>query len=248
MKKQVPERVQHSKAGFCPGCGYGVVIRLIAETMEAMKLSDKLIAVVDVGCGSLILDNWRFDTVQAAHGRPTIVAAGIKKVRKENPVLAFLGDGAAYSIGLGELMHAALRNENIVTIVVNNGVFGMTGGQKSPTTIIGQKTVTSRSGRDFVRDGQPFDVMKALGKFDIAYLARGSVESVALISKASRYFQKAFEKQSKNEGFCLVEILSPCPTNWNLPPTDSIKMLKENFSVTFPTGEFVERTIGGKNG
>ena len=189
------------------------------------------------------MDAWDFDTVMCAHGRPVAVGAGVKRALPDALVAAYLGDGAAYSIGTAETIHCALRNENIVVVVLNNGVFGMTGGQMAPTTLPGQKTTSSPSGRDTAATGKPFDVMKVLGGIDLAYLARGSVDSVANVVKTKKYIRKAIAKQMNNEGFSLVEILSPCPTNWGLAPLDAAQRIRDVVIKEFPLGEYVERGI-----
>lgn len=155
------------------------------------------------------------------------------------------GDGSAYSIGMESTIHAALRNENILALVVNNCVFGMTGGQMSPATLIGQKTTSSPAGRDLAYNGAPFDVTKALKDFDIAYLARGSVDSPGEVMKVKQYIRKALEKQQRGEGFCLVEVLSPCPTNWGLSPVDSLTFMREKQKAFFQVGEFVDKNAEG---
>lgn len=162
MKLKAPETVTFRPTSFCPGCGHGIAARLIGEIIDEMGLQQDFIPTVDVACGALNMDTWRFDTVMAAHGRPVVVAIGVKKVRKDKLSVAYIGDGAAYAIGMAETMHAALRNDNVVVIVMNNGVFGMTGGQMAPTTLIGQKTTSSPKGRDPKKQGEPFDVVKAL--------------------------------------------------------------------------------------
>ena len=240
---KAPDYLLCGQASFCPGCGHGIVSRLFAEALEEMNLSDKAIIVMDVACCALLMFATEFDNIGAAHGRPIITAAGTKRVRKSNPVLAYLGDGAAYAIGLSHTMWSAVRNENITAIVVNNGVFGMTGGQMAPTTLAGQKTTSSQSGRDVGATGKPFDVMKVLGGIDLAYLARGSVDSVANVVKTKKYIRKAIAKQMNNEGFSLVEILSPCPTNWGLAPLDAAQRIRDVVIKEFPLGEYVERGI-----
>lgn len=244
MKKQLPKTISPNSSGWCPGCGHGIVARLIAEAVEELGVSDKLIIITDVACGQFISTAFTFNNIGAAHGRPIITAAGAKRARKDALVLAHIGDGAAYSIGIESTIHAALRNENIVAIVVNNGVFGMTGGQMSPASLLGQKTTSSPAGRSIEKNGSPLDIVKTIGQYDIAYLARGSVDSPNEITKAGRYIQKAFKKQLNGEGFCLVEILSPCPTNWNLSPLDSLKRMREEQKVFYPVGEFVDK--GGR--
>ncbi len=241
MKYKVPYTVTDSLSSWCPGCGHGIVARLVCEAAEELGISEKLIVVTDVACGSLLVGVLTFNNIGAAHGRPIITAAGAKRARKDAVVLAHIGDGAAYSIGIESTIHAALRNENIVALVVNNGVFGMTGGQMSPATLPGQKTTSSPAGRDVEYNGAPFDIVKTIGQYDIAYLARGSVDSPAEVTKAGKMIKKAFEYQLNNKGFSLVEILSPCPTNWGLSPRDSMRRVKEEQKVFYPVGEFVDR-------
>lgn len=241
MAIKAPESISFAQTSFCPGCGHGIAARLIGEVMEEMGLTEKLLAVVDVACSSLNIDTWRFDTIMAAHGRPIATAAGVKKIRKDNPVLAYLGDGAAYSIGIAETMYAALRNDNLVTIVINNGVFGMTGGQMAPTTLEGQKTATSPKGRDTSKTGQPFDVVKVMGNLDISYLVRGSISNAADIRKTKKYIRKAFEKHMNNEGFCLIEILSPCPTNLGMTPVECSERIDRVVKEYYALGEYIDK-------
>jgi 2-oxoglutarate ferredoxin oxidoreductase subunit beta len=202
MNLKAPKSVIIPGGSFCPGCSHGISDRIIAEAVESLGMEQKFIATVDVACGAWSMDNWNFDTVMCAHGRPIVVAAGVKRARPDNLVAAYLGDGAAYSIGTAETIHSALRNENIVAIVLNNGVFGMTGGQMAPTTLPGQKTVSCPNGRDVKIQGGIFDAAKILGGMDIAYLARASLDSPANVMTAGRYIKKAFEKQLRGEGFC----------------------------------------------
>lgn len=185
MSLKAPENLLKTDHSFCPGCGHGINSRVLAEAVEELGLSQEdVIHVSDVACGSL---NWvplSYDTIMAAHGRPVVVAAGAKRTRKDKMVFAYIGDGAAYSIGLAELMHCAIRDENITVIVVNNGVYGMTGGQMAPTTLVGQRTTTTKAGRDEDKSGKPFDVKDVLGNLDISYLARASLDSPGNINKA----------------------------------------------------------------
>lgn len=241
MKLAAPETVAFTQSGFCPGCGHGLAARLIAEVMEEMDLSGKLLAVVDVACGSLHIDSWRFDTVMAAHGRPIATAVGIKRVRPGNPVLAYIGDGAAYSIGMAETMHTAIRNDNVVTIVINNSLYGMTGGQCAPTSLPGQITTSTPRGKDTSKMGMPFRVEQAFTGLDIAYLARGTMADAKGMIQCKKFIRKAFEKHMKGGGFCLVELLSPCPTNLNMTPVKSTEYLKTNMEKYFPLGEFKDK-------
>ncbi|MDO4787927.1 MAG: thiamine pyrophosphate-dependent enzyme [Johnsonella sp.] len=245
MKLKAPDTITFMQSGFCPGCGHGQAVRLIAEVMEEMELSEKLIAVVDVACGSLTIDMWRFDTIMAAHGRPIVSAIGAKKIRKSNPVMAYIGDGAAYSIGMAETIHAAIRNDNVVVIVVNNSVYGMTGGQCAPTTLPNQKTTSTPYGKNPKKSGQPFRIEHALSGIKIAYLARAALCDVANINKAKKYIKKAFEKHMANEGLCFVELLSACPTNLNMTPCAVADRIKNEVTSYFPVGEFQDSTKEG---
>ena len=244
MKCSVPNGVNTSAhIGWCPGCGHGIIARLVAEAAQALGIEDRIIMVEDVACGDFALNVLHFNSIGAAHGRPIITAAGAKRVRPDAIVIAHPGDGSAYSIGMESTIHCALRNENILALVVNNSVFGMTGGQMSPTSLPNMKTTSSPHGRDVTKNGNIFDAMKVLSQLDIAYLARGSVESPAQVIKTGKMIQKALEKQMNNEGFCLVEVLSPCPTNWNLTPQEALEFMKEQEKY-FQLGEFVDK--GGK--
>lgn len=245
MKCIVPKSVNtDAHIGWCPGCGHGIIARLVAEAAEALGIEDRIIMVEDVACGEFAQNVLQFNSIGSAHGRPIITAAGAKRVRPDAVVIAHPGDGSAYSIGMESTIHCALRNENILALVVNNSVFGMTGGQMSPATLPGMKTTSSPASRDVQKNGSPFDVVKALGQFDIAYLARGSVDSPAQVVKTGRMIKKALQKQLDGEGFCLVEVLSPCPTNWNKTPVDALKFIKEQQEKFFKLGEFVDK--GGK--
>lgn len=240
MNLKAPELMMNGNTSFCPGCGHGIIGRNVFENVVEMGYEDKLITVVDVACCSLFMYSTDADFVGAAHGRVLPTAIGVKRARKDNLVIAYHGDGAAYSIGMAHTMWSAIRNENITVIVVNNQVFGMTGGQMAPTTLSGQKTTSSPLGRDISKSGSPFDVTKVLSNFDIAYLARGSVGSPAEIRKTKKYIANGIKNQMEGKGFSLIEILSPCPTNWNVAPLDAIKHIDTTVKNVFPLGEFVK--------
>ena len=236
MKLKAPETV-FSSAGFCPGCGHGLATRLIGEVSEELGIQEKMLAVVDVACCSFNIDYWRYDTIMAAHGRDIPTAVGVKHIRPENPVFAYLGDGAAYSIGMAETIHAALRNDNICVFVVNNSVFGMTGGQMAPTTLVGQKTTTSPYGRDEDWCGAPLKVSEMLAEVPCSYyIARVAVNNTPNIVKAKKAISKAFHYQMEGKGFTLVEVLSACPTNWGLSPIKAMEWLEENMIPYYPLG------------
>jgi 2-oxoglutarate/2-oxoacid ferredoxin oxidoreductase subunit beta len=226
---------------YCPGCGHGIVNRLVAEVLEEMKLEKKAIGAVAVGCACLMIDTLGVDWVQAQHGRAAAVASGIKRCRPESPVFSYQGDGDALAIGFSETLYAAIRNEKITVIFVNNGVFGMTGGQMAPTSLQNQKTTTSPKGRDVKLTGNPVNVIEFMKTLDIAYLARGAVINPATINQTKKYIKNAFEAQINGEGYSFIEILSPCPTNWGMTPLKAIEHIGNNVTKVYPTGEFVKR-------
>lgn len=223
---------------FCPGCGHGIVNRLVAEVLEEMGEDKGAICAVAVGCSSLMPDTYGVDIVQSQHGRAAAVAVGIKRCRPDNMVFSYQGDGDALAIGFSETMYAAIRNENITVILINNNNFGMTGGQMSPTTLENQRTTTSPYGRDVSLTGKPLDVMKLMGTLDVAYLARGTMTDIKEITKTKKYIRKAFEAQKNQSGYSLVEVLSPCPTNWGMTPLNACKHINQTVQTVYPLGEF----------
>lgn len=230
---------------YCPGCGHGIVNRLVAEVLEEMELDKEAIGAIAVGCSSLMPETFAIDCVQAQHGRAAAVATGIKRCRPDKTVFSYQGDGDALAIGFSETMYAAIRNENITVIFVNNGNFGMTGGQMAPTTLEGQKTTTTPYGRDSKTTGYPLDVIDMMKNLNVAYLARGSVSSNGNILKTKEYIRNAFKAQQNNEGYSFVEILSPCPTNWKMEPSKAMEHIENNVTKVYKLGEFVKR--GEKN-
>lgn len=240
MKLKRPDCIT-SSAGFCPGCGHGLATRLIGEVAEEMGIVEKLIAVTDVACCSFNVEYWNFDSIMAAHGRDIPTAVGVKHIRPENPVMVYMGDGAAYSIGLAETVHAAVRNDNVTVFVVNNSVFGMTGGQMAPSTLPGQKTATAPHGKDPARYGTMSAVELLKCRDNIGFLARGELTDVANINKCKKLIRSAFEHQMRGDGFCLVELLSPCPTNLNMTPVKTKEFVHNEMTKYFPTGIFIEK-------
>lgn len=230
---------------YCPGCGHGIVNRLVAEVLEEMEVDKDSIGAIAVGCSSLMPETFAIDCIQAQHGRAAAVAVGIKRCRPDKIVFSYQGDGDALAIGFSETMYSAIRNENITVIFVNNGNFGMTGGQMAPTTLEGQKTTTSPNGRDIKTTGHPLNIIDMMKNLDVAYIARGSLSNNVNINKAKKYIRNAFEAQKNNEGYSFVEILSPCPTNWRIDPINSMKHIEKTVTKTYKLGEFVER--GEKN-
>lgn len=229
------------QASWCPGCGHGIVCHAITEAVEELGVSDRIITVDDVACGQFGQFAMKYNTIMGAHGRTIATAAGVKHARPDALVIARPGDGSAYSIGIESTIYSAIRNENILAIVINNSVFGMTGGQMSPTSLPGMKTATSPFGRDERKNGSMMDIAKILGQTDMAYLARCAVNSPANIEKTKKAIKKALTKQMNGEGFCLIDILSPCPTNWKLSEVDACEFIKTTQSKYLPLGEFVDK-------
>lgn len=246
MNLKKPERIGlMNPSGFCPGCGHGLVTRLIAEVADELGINERLVMVHDVACNGPAKANMRFDAIGTAHGRTIVTACGYQRIRPNNVTCAYFGDGACYSIGAAELVHAALRNENITVIIVNNTVYGMTGGQMSPTTVPGEKTMSSIYGKDPKKYGT-LDVFKLLGGMDIAYLARGEMYDAVSIRNAKSMIRKAFENQIEGKGFSLVEILSPCPTNMHMTPVNAREYVHTEITKYFPLGVCVDQGKGGE--
>ncbi len=240
VRHKSPLLVEDNK--FCPGCGHGIINRLVAEVLDELGVADNTIGVVAVGCACLMMDTFGVDWVQAQHGRAPAVATGVKRCRPDKVVLSYQGDGDCLAIGMAETIHTAFRGENLTMIFVNNGVFGMTGGQMAPTTLPGQKTTTSVKGRDPKKTGNPANILELLGTFQtVQYLARGTVTDLAHIKRTKEYLKKAFENQIAGRGYSFVEVLSPCPTNWGVAPLKALEHIKDKVIPTFPLGEFVDR-------
>nr|WP_312578563.1 thiamine pyrophosphate-dependent enzyme [Sedimentibacter sp.] len=224
---------------YCPGCTHGVIHKLVAEVLEELNVLDEAIGVAPVGCSVLAYDYFSCDMQEASHGRAPAVATGIKRVLPENIVFTYQGDGDLASIGTAEIVHAAHRAEKITTIFVNNGIYGMTGGQMAPTTLVGQKATTAPLGRDEALCGKPIKVAEMLATIDGArFVERVAVNTPANIRKAKKAIKKAFECQIKGEGFAIVEVLSTCPTNWGKTPVNALKWLEENMIPYYPLQNF----------
>ena len=224
---------------YCPGCGHGTAHRLVAETIDELNIREKTIAIAPVGCAVIAYDYWDFDCCEAAHGRALAVATAIKRVRPENIVFTYQGDGDLASIGIAETIHAANRGENLTVVFINNALYGMTGGQMAPTTLIGQKTATSPLGRSEKTQGAPIKICELLsGLKGVKYAERVSFHSPQEIIKAKAAIKKAFQNQIEMRGFSIVEILSPCPTYWGLAPKDALIWIKETMLKEFQLGVF----------
>ncbi len=223
---------------FCPGCTHGTIMRLIAEVLEELDIIEDTIGVSPVGCAGFSQDFFSCDFVGAAHGRAQAVGVGIKRSLPDRMVFTYQGDGDIAAIGTQHAIHTAARGEKITSIMVNNAIFGMTGGQMAPTTLEGMKTSTSPYGRDISVNGYPIDLPRLIANLDGAvYVASVSVDSPKNILQAKKAIKKAFMVQKAGLGFSFVSVLSTCPTNWGLTPVDSLKWLRENMMPVYQMGE-----------
>lgn len=239
-----PEVLKNPSFHFCPGCHHGTIHKLVAEAIDSLDIKEKALAVIGVGCGVFLYDYLDVDSLEAPHGRGLAVATGVKRVRPERIVFTYQGDGDLASIGMAESVHAANRGENLTVIFVNNTVYGMTGGQMAPTTLLGQVTTTSPYGREFQREGYPIRMAEMLATLEgVALSARVAVCSPKNLFDAKKIIKKAFEMQIDNMGFSFVEIVSACPTNWNMNPIDALNRVKEEMIPFFPLGIFKERKM-----
>jgi 2-oxoglutarate/2-oxoacid ferredoxin oxidoreductase subunit beta len=222
---------------YCPGCGHGIGHRLVAEAIDDLGIRGKVIGIAPVGCAVIAYDYWNFDCSEAAHGRALAVATGIKRVRPENIVFTYQGDGDLAAIGTSETIHAANRGENITVIFMNNAVYGMTGGQMAPTTLLNQKTATSPAGRQ-IEQGYPLKISEMLALLPGVYsIERVALYSAAEIVKARSAIIRAFRNQMEGKGFSLVEVLSACPTYWGLDSRESARWMRDVMTKTFPLGK-----------
>lgn len=245
MKKifQQTESLRDVVTHYCSGCGHGIIHRLLAEVIDELKIRERVIGVAPVGCAVLAYDYWNFDVTESSHGRPPAVATGIKRMRPQNIVFTYQGDGDLAAIGTAETIHAANRGENITIIFVNNSTYGMTGGQMAPTTLIGQKTATSQLGRSVSRDGYPLKISEMLASLDgVEYIERTGVYSPATILRTKKAIKKAFKNQMDNKGFSMIEVLSMCPTYTGRSVEKSVKWLKEEVAKYYPLGVIKDRS------
>ena len=229
---------------FCPGCGHGIIHRLIAEAIDNIDKREETIGVASVGCSVFLYDYMNMDVCEAPHGRAPAVATGVKRVRPDRIVYTLQGDGDLAAIGTSEIIHCANRGELITVIFVNNTVFGMTGGQMAPTTMLGQQTTTTPYGRQFSTAGYPVRMAELLSTLEgAAYVARVAVHNPKNIIKARKSIFKAFEMQQQKMGFTFVEVLSGCPTNWKMSPEGANERIESELIPFFPLGVFKERQV-----
>jgi 2-oxoglutarate ferredoxin oxidoreductase subunit beta len=243
--KQVYQRPKYLKevsSHYCPGCGHSIMHRLIAEVIEELGVGEKTLGVAPAGCAVLAYNYLDFDIVEAAHGRGTAVATGMKRMMPDHVVFSYQGDGDLAAIGTAETIHSCARGENITVIFINNAIYGMTGGQMAPTTILGMKATTAPLGRSVKREGHPLDISHLCAEIPgSAYVARVMVTSPKSIREAKKAIRAAFECQLAGQGFSLVEVLSPCPTNWKMDPLGACKWIETEMVEHFPPGILADR-------
>ncbi len=224
---------------YCPGCGHGIVHRIVGECLEELGIRERTVGVAPVGCSVFADDYFNCDMIQGPHGRGPAIATGIKRSKPDCIVFSYQGDGDLASIGMAETIHSAARSENITVIFINNAIYGMTGGQMAPTTLIGQKASTCPRGRDPKANGYPIRVCELLQSLDgAAYLERTSVHTAANVIKTKKAVKKAFQNQIEGRGFSLVEVLSMCPTGWGVSPLDSTKYISDKMMPLYPLGVY----------
>ena len=232
---------------YCPGCGHGIIHRLVAEAIDSLGIEGKTVGVASVGCSVFSYNYFNVDMVQAAHGRAPAVATGVKRANPDNIVFTYQGDGDLAAIGTAETVHSAARGENITIIFVNNAIYGMTGGQMAPTSLPGQVTQTSPYGRDVEAVGFPVRVCEMLAQLDgPAYLERVAINNVKNIRAAGKAIKKAFTYQTEKKGFSLIEVVSTCPTNWGMTPEKAMQWAEENMLTYYPLGVYKDKYAENK--
>ena len=238
---QKPSFLTDTPLHYCPGCTHGIAHRLVAEVLDELNLEGKVVGIAPVGCAVFAYNYFNCDMQEAAHGRAPAVATGIKRVNPDKVVFAYQGDGDLASIGMAEIIHAAARGENITVIFINNAIYGMTGGQMAPTTLLGQKATTCVYGRDQKRNGNPIRMCELLATLDgPSLIQRCSLADVKRVKDAKKAIKKAFQNQLDGKGFSFIELLSTCPTNWHMTPVKALDYVKENMEVQYPLGVFKE--------
>lgn len=235
--------IQEDKvSGFCPGCFHGTIMKLIGEALDEMDIVDKAACVLGIGCCGLQMDYMAYDNTTAPHGRAGAVASGMKRVSEDTLVFTYQGDGDFASIGLAESISAANRGENITIIHVNNGIYGMTGGQMSPTTLVGMRASTAPKGRQPEEHGYPMDMCKVINELTApVYIERTSCNTPQNVIKTKKAIKKAFQNQLDGKGFSLIEVVSNCPTNWGLDAIQSLEFIEEKMLPQYPLGVYRDK-------
>ncbi len=242
-----PKALTDAPLHYCPGCTHGIIHRLVAEAIDELGIEGITVGVAPVGCSVMAYDYFACDMVEAAHGRAPAVATGLKRCMPENIIFTYQGDGDLASIGMAETVHAATRNENITIIFVNNAIYGMTGGQMAPTSLPGQVTQTSPYGRDVTTAGYPIRVSEMLSTLEgPEYIERVAVNNVKNVRGAKKAILKAFKNQVEGKGFSLIEVVSTCPTNWGMTPSQALEWVDTNMLPYYPLGVYKDKSADAK--
>jgi len=252
MSNQIinPENLVYQKSSllldntmhYCPGCSHGTVHRIVAEVIEEMNMQEKTIGVAPVGCAVFIYNYLDFDFAESAHGRAPALATAIKRLNPDHLVFTYQGDGDLAAIGTGETLHACNRGENIAIIFINNGIYGMTGGQMAPTTLVGMKSSTCPNGRDIVLNGYPLNITPVLAQLEgTCYVTRQSVHTANNVKKTKKAIRKAFENSMANKGTSVVEVVSSCNSGWKMTPIEANKWMEENMFPAYPLGDLKDK-------
>lgn len=237
-----PALLVDKSSHYCPGCGHGIIHRIVAELLDEMHLGPTTIGVASVGCSVFIYDYLGVDFVESPHGRAPAVATGVRRVRPDAFVFTYQGDGDLAAIGTAEIVHAAARGERISVIFVNNGIYGMTGGQMAPTTLLGQRTTSSPGGREAATAGYPIPITEMLALLPgVSYAARGSIADPQWIGRTKAMLRRAFEVQLAGGGLSIVEVLSTCPVGWGMTATESVEHIARDVVEAYPLGVLVDR-------
>lgn len=241
---QKTKGLQDTPLHYCPGCGHGIVHKLIGESLEELGLLDTAVGICPVGCAVFAGNYFSCDCIEAAHGRAPAVATGVKRTHPDQCVFTYQGDGDLASIGTAEIVHAAMRGEKITTIFINNAIYGMTGGQMAPTTLVGQKATTAPLGRDPAQAGWPIRMAEMLSTLEgLVYAERVCVVDIPHLNRAKQAIKRALQLQMAGKGFTFVEVLSACLTNWGMEPLEANQWLMEHMAAYYPLG--VVKDTGG---
>ena len=233
-----PKTLTDTPTHYCPGCGHGVVHKILMEVIEEMNIQEETIGVAPVGCAVFAYDYMNIDMQEAAHGRASAVATGVKRVLPDKYVFSYQGDGDLAAIGTGETIHTVNRGENILMLFINNGIYGMTGGQMAPTSILGMKTTTSPFGREVATMGNPLKITEMLAQLPGAYyVSRHSVHNTAAVRKLKKAISTSFKYQKEKRGTCFIEVVSNCPSGWKMTPVESNEWLEKNMFPIYPLGD-----------
>jgi len=239
---QKPASLKQEPFRHCPGCGHSLIHRLIAEAIDTLDIREKVIGIAPIGCAVFAYDYFNFDMLEVPHGRPPAAATGLKRSLPDRIIFSYQGDGDLAAIGTAEIIHAANRGENISVFFVNNATYGMTGGQMAPTTLPGQKTTTTPSGRNSKVDGYPLRIAELLATLEgPSYIVRTSLDSHKNLVITKKAIEKSFRYQMEGKGFSIVEILSPCPVDWHLLPKDALLWIQKEMIPIFPLGTFKDK-------